>query len=113
MEVAELLKEFEEAAKAQYNADEVGNYRLSNKNFAKLKKITKELYKKDAIYSLKILLNNEHINVRFNAATELLPFYTGEAEKVLEEIATLGRHPAFTAKITLQEWRKGNIKFDY
>ena len=113
MEVEELLKDFEETAIQQFEVQDTGNYKKSDRLLEKINKISKKLHGIGEIDTLKILLNHSHVNVRFLAACSLLPFFTKESEKVLEEIACLGKHPAFTAKMTLQEWRKGNIKFNY
>lgn len=53
---------------------------------------------------------NEHDAVRFETATKLLPFYTEEAEAVLESLTRKRGELIYAdAKTTLQEWRKGNI----
>ena len=86
----------------------------ANKYFQKLKDISIEMVNLNNILELRNLYNHENIAVRCNAAFALLPFDAVEAEKVLEELAIQrGDFVYLEARMTLQEWRKGNLKFDY
>lgn len=108
------IKKFEEMAIKSYESLEMGDYRTSNRCGATIRKISAKLYKNGEMEKLKPLMYNEHDAVKFEAATELLPFYTEEAEAVLESLAPKkGASLYHAAEMTLKEWRKGNIKFEY
>ena len=112
-----LIQIFEKNAIKQYEALEKGNARIANKCFNNLNSIIKELYKNKELETLKILLSHNNINVRCQAAIALLIVEPERAEKELEKISLCVGLKTGTiagiAKMTLQEWRKGNIKFDY
>ena len=108
------VEKFKEMAIKSFEAEELGDYRTSNRCGAKMQKIAIELYKNGEIEKLKPLMYNEHDAVRFEAASELLPFYTEEAEAVLEALSLKrGALLYANAKTTLREWRKGNMKYEY
>lgn len=108
------VEKFEQMAIKSFEADELGDYRTSNRCGAKMQKIAIELYKNGEIEKLKPLMYSEYDAVRFEAASELLPFYTEEAEAVLEELSPKkGASLYWAAEMTLREWRKGNIKYEY
>ena len=108
------VKKFEEMAIKSFNVGKMGDYRTSNRCGATIRKIAIKLYKNGEMEKLKPLMYSEHDAVKFEAATKLLPFYTEEAEAVLESLAPKkGSSLYHMAEVTLQEWRKGNIKFEY
>ena len=76
-------------------------------------KIVGELSKLGKLNELKNVLYSDKEAVRYFAASMSLSFFPDEAEEVLTEITKSKGFYSFNAKITLQEWRKGNIKFDY
>ncbi len=89
-----------------------GSAQISDRNRDKMRRIAGILYKNGEISSLRPLLYHEHIAVKCDVAIQLLPFYTEEAEAVLEELSKKrGDLTYSTARVTLKEWRKGNIKF--
>lgn len=113
----DLIKQFEENAIKQHEAfKNVGAWK-ANVYFKKIQKLVNQLTKNGEISKLEYLLTHEHLNVRYYAAMYLLPVKTKIAETVLEEIASysgMELYPIhFNAEMTLKEWRKGNIKFDY
>jgi len=106
-----LLDKFVEFSLKRFNAKTSAT---ANRYFQKIKDISIEMVNSDSIFELKNLFNHENAAVRCNAAFALLPFDTFEAEKVLEELAMQrGSFIYLEARMTLQEWRKGNLKFDY
>lgn len=108
------VEKFKQMAIKAFEAEKLGDYRKANRSGATMKKIAIELYKSGEIEKLKPLLYNEHDAVRFETASDLLPFYTEEAEAVLEELAPKkGASLYLAAEMTLREWRKGNIKYEY
>lgn len=113
----DLIKQFEEAALKHYEAQEKGISQQTNRQFEEMKKLAKAIYDAGEIERLKELIMHENIDVRYYAAAYLLPVDAKLAETELEKISqcygkTLGT-TAFNAEMTLKEWRKGNIKFDY
>lgn len=95
-----------------FEGQEEGSARKADSNRVKMRKAVMKLYENGEISNLKPLMYHEHDAVKCEIAIELLPFYTEEAEKVLEELSCKrGNLTYSTAKLTLQEWRKGNIKF--
>lgn len=113
----DFIKQFEEAALKHYEAQEKGTSCQMNRQFDKLRKLAKLIYDAGKINNLKELLTHENINVRCYAAVYLLPVDTEIAEAELEKLAQLKGLKvgivAGIADVTLKEWRKGNIKFDY
>ena len=101
---------FVEAAIKHAEATKEADYKTGNKNF--LKKIAAVSYLKEhnSIHELLQYLNHNDVGVRLAAATYLLPQYEEKGIKVLEEIAKIAGPPSFDAKMTLREWRNGNLK---
>lgn len=61
-----------------------------------------------------MLLNSDDPNIRINAASYALDFEPKEAEKVLTEILeTQTGALRMDARMTLQQWRKGEIRFSW
>ncbi len=108
------VEKFKQMAIKSFEAQEKGSSRTVNGCYESLKKIAIELYKNGEIEKLKPLMYSEHDAVRFEAAVRLLPIYTEEAEAVLEELSpNKGALIYFSAEMTLREWRKGNMKYEY
>ena len=109
-DIRTALSLFEEAAIAHAEATEQGDYETGSKCYATIAKTITFLKEKGEISVLLIFLNHVSVGVRLWAATHLLLVHEVEGVKVLEEIvATTGIH-SFTAKTTLSEWQKGNLK---
>ena len=108
------LEKFIQSAIGEAEAEVEGNPKKADKFGKKMREIAISLYKADRIEELEILLTHENPSVRGNAAIKLLPFATEKAEDVLQELAEKsGLSIYFVARNTLEEWRKGNIKFSY
>lgn len=107
----EILVEFEDAADKQVEATEQGNYKLGNRCYDKIILAVNFLKRKDEIRLLYPLLHHNSIGVRMWAASYLLPMYPIESVEILEQIASQSGIRAFTAKIILEEWEKGTLKF--
>ena len=106
-----FLDRFVEFSLKRFNAK---TSTTANKYFQKFKDISIERVNSDNILELRNLYSHENIAVRCNAAFAVLPFDTVDAEKILEELATQrGSLVYLEARMTLQEWRKGTLKFDY
>lgn len=101
---------FQEAAIKHAEATEKGDYKLGNKNYAVIAKIISFLKEQNKLEVLSELLNHDSVGVRMWAATFLLPFHEKEGLQVLNKIASESGILSFTAKTTVSEWEKGNLK---
>ncbi|APD06392.1 hypothetical protein UJ101_00855 [Flavobacteriaceae bacterium UJ101] len=106
------INDFIEASIKHGEASKEGDYKLANKNYDKLVSILKYLKENDSIFILKKFLIHEDLNVQLWAATFLLEENEEEAIKLMTKIANQNiPHYSFDAKITLEEWKKGNLKW--
>lgn len=101
---------FEEAASKHAEATEQGDYKTGNKCYAVIAKVITFLKEQNEIQKLSEFLNHNSVGVRMWAATYLLPVLESEGIRILEQIAGATGIHSFTAKTTLNEWRKGNLK---
>jgi hypothetical protein len=104
------LSLFEEAATKHAEATEQGDYKTGNKCYATIAKAMTFLKEQGEVLTLLKFINHASVGVRMWAATFLLPVQENDGVKVLEEIAAETGIHSFTAKTTLSEWRKGNLK---
>lgn len=104
------LDKFEEAAKMHAEATEQGDYKIANKCYAIIAKAVLFLKEQNEIQQLSVFLNHNSVSVCGWAATYLLPIAEQEALRVLEQIAGGTGIQSFDAKMTISEWRKGNLK---
>lgn len=109
-DITSALELFEEAANLHGLATEKGDYKTANKNYSNIVKSVSYLKEQAQIDSLLSLLNHTSVGVRMWAATYLLPKYESEGLKVLEEIGSIKGIHSLTAKTTISEWKKGNLK---
>lgn len=108
LEIALAL--FEEAAIKHAEATEQGDYKTGNKNYKNIAKIIDYLKLNNQLPCLKPFLNNSSVGVRGWSATYLLPLFENESLKVLTEISNMQGIHSLTAKTTISEWQKGNLK---
>jgi hypothetical protein len=102
---------FEEAATRHAEATEQGDYKVGNKCYDKIVKVVAFLKNENAIDNLLCLLSNPSIGARLWAASYLLPTHEKEGVEILEEIEKRTDIHSLTAETTLNEWRKGKLKF--
>ena len=109
------LNEFVNACLKEYEYQCLGDSKNGNKQGKILISICIELRNQNRLYELSHLLEHNHPQVRFRAAEILLISFPDKAEKVLEELSALRGlefgNIGFVSRMTLQEWRKGNLKF--
>jgi len=110
-DIAAALLQFEEAANMHADATEHGDYKTANKCYANIAKVISLLKEQDEMQKLSELLNHNSIGVRIWAATYLLPVLEDEGLRVLKQIAGGTGIHSLTAKTTVSEWEKGNLKF--
>lgn len=102
---------FENAANNQALATEQGDYKVANNNYDIIVTVTEFLKENNSIDNLLNFLNHPSVGVRIWAASYLLPKHEKEGLKVLEEIAKSSGIHAFDAETTINEFKKGNLKF--
>ncbi|HEY9061488.1 MAG TPA: DUF2019 domain-containing protein [Pseudobacteroides sp.] len=111
--IEELVKMFVDASMRLEEAESVGNSKIVNQQYDKLRKIREELKEigDEAMESLISLINHENIYVRYNAAYSIIPVNPEKAKEALNEISNARGLIGFTSKMTLREWENGNLKF--
>lgn len=110
-----IVNEYLEACMKGEDAQERGDSKTYNKQQRIIQKIRKEL-KSNSEYGLGQLLPFlEHQNsfVKLETAISLVPIQPDRSKKVLLELSDTKGLTAFNAKMTLSEWEKGNLKFDF
>lgn len=112
-DLAELLRLYERAAIAHGLASEVGNYEAANMEYETLAAVYRELRTRGSETQNAVLglLNHDDEYVRAWAAAHALEFAPERGEPVLTEISRTTGVRALDARMTLKEWRKGNLKF--
>ena len=98
-------------AKIQGIASNSGDSKIGNQAYNGIVKAYNYLKKEGAIDKIKYLLSNNDTSVKLWAACYLLQMYEEESLKVLEEIAKGNDIYAFSAKMTIEEFKKGNLSF--
>lgn len=109
-DTAAALLQFEEAASKHAEATEQGDYKTGNKCYAIIAKVISFLKEQNEMQKLSEFLNHNSVGVRIWAATYLLPILESEGLRVLKQIAGGTGIHSFTAKTTVSEWEKGNLK---
>ena len=113
LSIFELTAEYERTASLYGEAFEAYDSKTTNKQYDILVRIESALKRRNAEGRAAILslMRSNDKGVRLCAAATALSFAPEEAEAVLKEL-TLGPRGEirFTAQLTLEEWRKGNIK---
>jgi hypothetical protein len=108
----DLVAEYEAAAHSHGVATENGDYKIANKNADVVAKIYAELRSRGERELLLSLLVHESQGVRCWAGAHALDFAPQQGEPVLAVLAEDQRSlMAMSARVTLEEWRKGELKF--
>lgn len=108
-----LVKAYAEAAAAHGETYETGDYKKGNREYDILAANYRELRARGHHAQLHLLelLNDSNSHVRGWAASHALEFAPERGEPVLTELARRGGLTGFSAEMTLEEWRKGSLKF--
>lgn len=109
----DLLAAYEDAARTHGAATESGDYKAGNKAADLVAAIYSELRNRgeDAQRTLLPFLRNNDLGVRGWAAAHALEFAPSEGEAVLQAMILLGGLRGLSAKTTLDEWKKGRLRF--
>jgi hypothetical protein len=111
MDLETALLNFEVATVKQAESIEKGDTKLVKKYSQIILNSINFLKKENQTIMLVKFLNHPSIAVRIWAASRLLPIREEEAISILENIIKMNVFQSFDAKLTLKEWRKGNLKF--
>lgn len=112
-DVDSALRQFEAAAMARHRALTEGIKKHANKEFDAIQAAAVFLRGHSALPRLQELLDHLEKCVRGAAAAYYLPVDEARAIQVLEEVAHDTSVTGFNAHMTLQEWRKGNLRNFY
>jgi hypothetical protein len=112
-DLSELLHLYERATIEHGRASESGDYRTANRESETIISVYRELRSRglESQKALLSFLNHEDLHVRVMAAAPSLEFALEEGEPVLIEISKSRGIAPLDARMTLQEWRKGNLRF--
>jgi hypothetical protein len=111
-EVEQLVRTYTGAASAQGLATEVGDAEAANEASGVLARSFRELRRLGLESALLPLLEHEDPGVRCWAAAHTLNLAPGPAEAVLEALAATPRTlVGFNARMTLDQWRRGLLRF--
>ena len=106
----DLIKKFQE--KILERLVDPHNHRKSNKIEDEIHGIFKTLREKGALSELEPLLNHENITIANYAATYYLVVDENKAIDALKAFASRVEDP-FVINHTIEQWKKGEINFDY
>ena len=105
------IKKLADLCIEQGKAEALGDYKRNNMLYLKIEKIYVALKASQRMNELVELYTHENPYVRLTAATYTLTICPQQAEKVLKDLMPIKKSlVGFTAEMTLQEWRKGNLK---
>ncbi|MCL2360112.1 MAG: DUF2019 domain-containing protein [Candidatus Bathyarchaeota archaeon] len=107
------LEKFANACIAKGRGEESGSIKADGIYYKRIRSVYDLLKEDNRLHELLELLEHENPYVRSWAAGYTLQIDPAKSEQTLEEVANIkGRMVAFSAEMTLKEWRKGNLKFD-
>ena len=109
------LEVFINACLKEYEYQSLGDSKKGNKQGKIIASICIQLKNENRLHELLDLLEHEHPQVRFRAAEKTLLSFPEKSEKVLMELSALRGlqfgQIGFVSQITLDVWRKGELKF--
>jgi len=109
-----LIEAYGTAAKKHHAANLVGDWRTGNPQATIVFAIYREIRRRGIVAqnALLSLIDDEDWGVRLWASAHALEFDADRGVPVLEELAKTAPWPEnFSAKITLQLWREGELEF--
>lgn len=111
--VKDALELFEKAAIKQSEAIDKGNSKVANYNYDIMVEVAKFLRANKSLKELSVFYEHPNISVRSFAAAYLLPIDEENSIRVLDEIVKMKVLGSFDAKMTIQEWKNGNLRNYY
>ena len=111
--IERLTDAYHRAASAHGEATVAGDHKAANRNHDVLAAVYRELRARGASAqkTLLPLMQDPDDSVRCWAGSHCLEFAPEQAEPVLRALSESRGILAFNAKMTLREWRKGNLSF--
>lgn len=108
-----LVETYRIAASDHGRANASGDYRAGNRAYKRLALAYRTLRERGPGSQAKLLhlLRDGDVGVQGWAAAHALEFSPAAGEAVLIELTAQPGHVAFSAKMTLQEWRAGRLRF--
>ena len=113
-ELESLVRRYMEAARAHGQATEAGDHARANEVHEVIATAYRELRRMgiDSQRALLPLLNDPDVGVRLWASSHALEFSPSDAERALSALESMpNSFVGFSAKITLQQWRQGKLRF--
>jgi hypothetical protein len=113
LSIASLLDAYAKAARNHGATTLSGDYETGNRNAAVIARIYRELRRRGpaAQSALLDLLRHEDAGVRGWAGAHAMDFAPRQAIPVLEKLAGERNAIGFSAKMTLEVWEKGELRF--
>lgn len=113
-DISALVRRYAKAAAAHGRATERGDSNDANAAYRTLVDVYWELRRRgvNAQRALLPLLEDSDVGVQVWAGSHSLEFSPDDGERALTRVAALPGLIAFSAKMTLQEWRRGKLHFD-
>ena len=106
------LENFISACIEKGKCEELGDSKRGNRQYAIITSSYLALKKIGQLGNMEGLLEHENPYVRLWAAYYMLPVLPIKSENTLKELSTIkGKPVAFSAQMTLLEWRKGTLSF--
>ena len=105
------LEIFEEACVLHIEATKNGDYKTGNKCHSRIMQAIAFLKSENAIGNLKDYLSHPDVGVRLWSASFWLPIDEEEGINILQDISNGSGIISLMAETTIQEWKKGNLKF--
>jgi hypothetical protein len=106
-----LVSRYADAASAHQKASEQGDHKRANPQHDVVAAVYRELRRRGEAEALLPLLGHDDLGVRAWAGAHALEFAPPQGERVLEEISAVDGLVGFDAKMTLQTWREGELRF--
>jgi hypothetical protein len=107
-----LLARYVDAAKSHGQASLRGDHRAANREYASIRAVWQALRGRDQGVAILTLLAHSDASVRLWAASHALEFAPDRAEPVLEALAKASGPAATDARMTLRQWRRGELRFE-
>ena len=109
--VRQLVSRYVEAATAHTRASQEGDHKRANPQHAIVAAAYRELRRRGEEDALLPLLTHADPGVRSWAGAHALEFSPENGEKALEGLIAEPGLVGFTAKMTLETWREGDLRF--
>ena len=111
--VQALLERYASAASAHGKGTEEGDHRATNAAYASLKSVYDDLrsHGSEGQTALLALTEDPDPWVRLWAGAHALEFAPSVGERTLLDLEDFDSPVSFDARITLQEWREGRLRF--